>query len=122
MHHLARRVRAHYAGSERARDWPILNLKWDYGESGPLREPDGEAVLKEMNGYEVASGRPLNAFTEMANDGSTACGVWIYCGMYADGVNQTRRRNPGDISAVGGTVSSEWAWASPANRRPAYKP
>jgi formate dehydrogenase major subunit len=120
MHHLAKRVKAHYADSDRERDWPIVNLKWDYGESGPLREPDGEAVLKEMNGYEVASGRPLNAFTEMANDGSTACGVWIYCGMYADGVNQTRRRNPGDVTAEGGTVSPEWAWAWPANRRLLY--
>jgi formate dehydrogenase major subunit len=120
MHHLAKRVKAHYAGSSRERDWPVVNLKWDYGESGPLREPDGEAVLKEMNGYEVPSGRPLNAFTELANDGSTACGVWIYCGIYADGVNQARRRNPGDISAPGGAVSPEWAWAWPANRRLLY--
>ncbi len=62
MHHLARRVRAHYAGSERERDWPIVNLKWDYGEHGPLREPDGEAVLKEINGYEVASGTSAERF------------------------------------------------------------
>ena len=34
MHHLAKRVRAHYAGSERERDWPIVNLKWDYPECG----------------------------------------------------------------------------------------
>ena len=28
------------------------------------------------------------------SDGSTSCGCWIYCGSYADGVNQTARRTP----------------------------
>jgi formate dehydrogenase major subunit len=120
MHHLAKRVMAHYAGSERARDWPIVNLTWDYPELGTLKEPDVEAVLKEINGYEVASGRPLSSFTELRNDGSTASGCWIYCGVYADGVNQARRRDPGDIAAEGGIVSPQWAWAWPANRRILY--
>ncbi len=120
MHHLAKRVKAHYAGSERERDWPIVNLHWDYPEIGDFAEPDVEAVLKEINGYDVQSGRPLNSFTELRSDGSTASGCWIYTGIYADGVNQARRRNPGDISAHGGTVSPEWAWAWPANRRILY--
>jgi formate dehydrogenase major subunit len=120
MHHLAKRVRAHYEGSERERDWPLVNLRWDYPEHGDLAEPDAEAVLKEMNGYEVATGRPLNAFTELRSDGSTASGCWIYCGIYADGVNQARRRQPGEIDSEGGTVSPEWAWAWPANRRILY--
>ena len=120
MHHLAKRVRAHYAGSERERDWPIVNLTWDYPECGDEREPDVEAVIKEINGYDVATGRPLSSFTELRNDGSTACGCWIYSGIYADGVNQARRRQPGDISAEGGSVSPEWAWAWPANRRILY--
>ena len=120
MHHLAKRVRAHYAGSERERDWPIVNLKWDYPECGDEEEPDVEAVIKEINGYDVATGRPLSSFTELRNDGSTACGCWIYSGIYADGVNQARRRRPGDISAEGGSVSPEWAWAWPANRRILY--
>jgi formate dehydrogenase major subunit len=119
-HHLAKRIRAHYAGSTRPRDWPLVNLKWDYPEHGSTAEPDVEAVIKEINGYDIASGRPLNGFTELRSDGSTASGCWIYCGIYADGVNQARRRNPGDISAQGGTVSPEWAWAWPANRRILY--
>ncbi len=120
MHHLAKRVKAHYSGSERERDWPIVNLKWDYPECGELHEPDVEAVIKEINGYEVATGRPLSLFTELRSDGSTACGCWIYSGIYKDGVNQARRRTPGDITAEGGTVSPEWAWAWPANRRILY--
>ena len=120
MHHLAKRVKAHYAGSDRERDWPIVNLKWDYPEHGDAREPDVEAVIKEINGYDVATGRPVASFDELQSDGSTACGCWIYSGIYADGVNQARRRDPGDISAPGGIVSPEWAWAWPANRRILY--
>ena len=108
MHHLAKRVKAHYAGSERERDWPIVNLNWDYPEHGELREPDVEAVIKEINGYEVATGRPVSSFDELRSDGSTACGCWIYSGIYADGVNQARRREPGDITRRGGIVSPEW--------------
>jgi formate dehydrogenase major subunit len=126
MHHLAKRVKAHYAGSERARDWPIVNLTWDYpelgevGELGEMREPDVEAVLKEINGFEVATGRPVSGFAELKADGSTACGCWIYSGIFADGVNQARRRDPGDVHKPGGRVSPEWAWAWPANRRLLY--
>jgi formate dehydrogenase major subunit len=120
MHHLAKRVKAHYAGSTRKRDWPLVNLRWDYPELGEIREPDVEAVMKEINGYEVASGRLVSGFTELRSDGSTACGCWIYSGIFADGVNQARRRNPGDIRKEGGHVSPEWAWAWPANRRVLY--
>jgi formate dehydrogenase major subunit len=120
MHHLAKRVKARYEGSTRPRDWPLVNLHWDYPELGDAGEPDVEAVIKEINGYEVATGRPVSGFTELRNDGSTACGCWIYSGIFADGVNQARRRNPGDISKPGGDVSPEWAWAWPANRRVLY--
>jgi formate dehydrogenase major subunit len=120
MHHLAKRVKAHYATSRKHRDWPIRHLTWDYPEHGEHGEPDVEAVLKEINGYDVRSGEPLSAFTELRDDGRTACGCWIYCGIYEDGVNQARRRDPGDLDAEGGWVSPEWAWAWPANRRMLY--
>jgi formate dehydrogenase major subunit len=120
MHHLAKRVIAHYADSTEERDWPLRNLKWDYPEHGEAAEPTAEAVLKEIGGYEIATGRPLNGFTELRSDGTTACGCWIYSGCFADGVNQPRRRDPGDLNAPGGAVSPEWGWAWPANRRLLY--
>jgi formate dehydrogenase major subunit len=120
MHHLFKRVRRHYAGSQSGRDWPIVNLTWDYPEHGPIREPDAEAVLKEIGGFDIASGKPVAGFGELKDDGSTAAGCWIYAGCYKDGVNQTRRRDPGDLDAEGGWVSPEWAWAWPANRRILY--
>jgi formate dehydrogenase major subunit len=120
MHHLARRVKARLAESARERDWPVRNLLWDYPEHGPLREPDAHAVLREINGYRVETGECVAGFDELAADGSTACGCWIYSGIYRDGVNQAQRREPGDLDAPGGWVSPEWAWAWPANRRTLY--
>ncbi|HEX6025811.1 MAG TPA: molybdopterin-dependent oxidoreductase [Solirubrobacter sp.] len=115
LFHLIRRVRAHYRDSTLERDWPVRNLAWDYPVHGPHDEPSAEAVLKEINGYETATGRPVSSFSDLRNDGSTACGCWIYSGVYAGGVNQARRRDPGS-----NFVSSEWGWAWPANRRILY--
>jgi formate dehydrogenase major subunit len=120
MHHLFKRVHRHYEGSTEDRDWPIVNLLWDYSEHGPMREPSAEDVLREINGYDCATGEPVPGFAALKADGSTACGCWIYSGCYAGGVNQTRRREPGDLDAPGGWVSPEWAWAWPANRRILY--
>jgi formate dehydrogenase major subunit len=77
-------------------------------------------VLKEINGYVIETGEPVGGFAELKDDGSTAGGCWIYAGCYKDGVNQTRRRDPGDLDSPGGWVSPEWAWAWPANRRILY--
>ena len=41
-------------------------------------EPSAEAVLKEINGYEVATGRPLSTFVEMKADGSTALATAVF--------------------------------------------
>jgi formate dehydrogenase major subunit len=120
MDQVFRRVRRHYEGSTRERDWPILNLTWDYPAHGEKGEISAEDVLLEINGYETATGKPVSGFADLRDDGSTACGCWIYSGVYADGVNQARRREPGDLSAPGGWVSPEWAWAWPANRRVLY--
>jgi formate dehydrogenase major subunit len=120
MHHLTKRVMAHYAGSQDPKDWPVVNLHWPYAEHGPTREPHAEDVLREINGYVVAGGEPVPRYDDLEADGSTACGCWIYSGIYADGVNQARRRDPGDLEAEGGWVSPEWGWAWPANRRILY--
>src|ERR1019366_8775362 len=79
-----------------------------------------EDILREINGYDVVTGVPVPGFAELQADGSTACGCWIYSGIFADGVNQARRGEPGNIEAEGGWVSPEWAWAWPANRRMLY--
>jgi formate dehydrogenase major subunit len=112
---LGNRIREKLAGSTDEMDRPLLDLAWDY----PLTEegePDPEAVLREINGT-GPDGKPLSAYTELKPDGSTACGCWIYCGVYADEVNQARRRKP---HWEQDQVASEWGWVWPANRRILY--
>jgi formate dehydrogenase major subunit len=116
MHHLALRIKERLKDSTDPRDRPIQDLTWDYPEHGEHREPSAEAVLREINGYDVATGAPVPGFAELKADGSTACGCWIYSGVYKDGVNQARRRKP----SPDGWISPEWGWAWPANRRILY--
>ncbi|MBV9379441.1 MAG: molybdopterin-dependent oxidoreductase, partial [Streptosporangiaceae bacterium] len=97
-------------------DQPILDLTWDYPVKGEIGEPDAEAVLAEVNGWD-ARGRPLASYEQLNDDGSTVCGCWIYCGVYAGGVNQASRRKP---SGEQDWVANEWGWAWPANRRILY--
>jgi Uncharacterized anaerobic dehydrogenase len=117
VYHLGRIIREKLTGSTRPRDRALLDLAWDYPTHGPHAEPSAEAVLREINGYEVATGRPLASFTEMRDDGSTLGGCWIYTGVFADGVNQAARRKPAREQSW---VAPEWGWAWPANRRLLY--
>lgn len=116
FYHLGRIIRQKLAGSTDDRDRPLLDLTWDYPTEGPADEPSAEAVLAEINGS-GPDGAPLSAYTELADDGSTTSGCWIYCGVYADGVNQAARRKPGSEQTW---VAPEWGWAWPANRRIIY--
>jgi formate dehydrogenase major subunit len=116
MYHLGRRVREKLAGSTDPRDRPLLDLTWDYPTVGRHDEPDAEAVLKEISGSD-AEGNLITDYLPLADDGSTACGCWIYAGCFADGVNQTARRKPHTEQSW---VASEWAWAWPMNRRILY--
>ena len=72
--------------SKQQRDELLQQLTWDYPTHGQIQEPVAEAVLAEINGAEVATGAPLDAYTKLKDDGSTLCGCWIYCGVYKDGV------------------------------------
>jgi formate dehydrogenase major subunit len=118
FYHLGRLVRERLAGSTLPRDQGILNLVWDYplhGERGD--EPNGEDVLKEINGYDRTTGALLPGFAGLKADGSTSCGCWIYSGVYKDGVNQAARRKPGREQDW---VAREWGWVWPMDRRLLY--
>jgi formate dehydrogenase major subunit len=117
MYHLGRIVRAKLAGSTDPKHRPVKDLTWDYPTVGPHDDPDAEAVLREINGFDVATGEPLDGYTDLKDDGSTACGCWIYSGCFAGGVNRTARRDPG---AEQSWVAPDWGWAWPLNRRVLY--
>jgi formate dehydrogenase major subunit len=115
-YHLGRLIRKKLADSTDEMDRPILDLTWEYPTEGPIAEPSAEAVLAEINGWD-ADGQPLASYEQLDEDGSTACGCWIYCGVYANGVNQAARRKP---AREQNWVANEWGWAWPANRRILY--
>lgn len=118
--HLGLLLKRLYAQSQDPRDRPIQALTWDYvdekanAEWSVKDEPSAERILKEINGFTVSDGKPLSSFTDLKDDGSTACGAWIYGGIYAGGKNQAANR-VGDNG-----VSLGWGFAWPANRRILY--
>jgi len=114
--HLGRIIRSKLAGSTDPPDRPLLDLTWDYPTEGPIAEPEADAVLREINGWD-ADGSPLGSYGALKDDGSTRCGCWIYCGVYKDGTNQAARRKPHTEQSW---VAPEWGWAWPANRRILY--
>ncbi|CAM02836.1 formate dehydrogenase alpha subunit [Saccharopolyspora erythraea NRRL 2338] len=119
-YHLGRKLREKLRTAERTtelreRDRALLELTWDYPTEGELDEPSAAAVLREINGF--GPDGSLSSYTQLRSDGSTRCGCWIYCGVFADGVNQSARRKPGREQSP---VAPEWGWAWPANRRIIY--
>jgi formate dehydrogenase major subunit len=116
MYHLGRMLREKLAGSTESRDRPVRDLVWNYPTSGPHDEPNAEAVLREINGWD-AEGRALDGYGQLRDDGSTTCGCWIYCGCYAGEVNQVARKKPRWEQSY---VAPEWGWAWPANRHIIY--
>ena len=126
MYHLGVRLQDLYHESNLPRDRPIQQLTWDYAptpeKNAAFRvkdEPDVEKVLAEINGYQLdpdgQRGRQLKDFSECRDDGSTACGAWIYSGvMPADGENRARSR------VASAPVHPNWGFAWPQNIRILY--
>lgn len=119
MYQIGRRLKALYADSTETRDEAIQKLTWDYPEVDEKGEPSAEAVLKEMNGYTVADQKQLDSFQKLKDDGSTASGAWLYCGIFPDEkTNKSRSRVPDGPYGPG--THLDWAFSWPANRRNMY--
>ncbi len=115
VYHLGRRLKELYAEDASPRGRQIQALQWDLPTQGPHQEPDLDAVLREINGYTVADGKPVKDFTALRDDGTTACGCWIYSGIVSeDGHNKARNRKGSEGAAL------DWGFAWPANRRILY--
>ncbi|MBJ7902938.1 molybdopterin-dependent oxidoreductase [Streptomyces sp. DSM 110735] len=116
FYHLGRIVREKLQHSEDERDRPILDMAWDY-EMEEGDEPSAADVLRHINGIDLKTGRTLDSYEYLKNDGSTACGCWIYTGVYADDTNLARRRNSRFEHPIS---EGEWAFVWPLNRRILY--
>jgi formate dehydrogenase major subunit len=109
------RVKDLYKDSTKPRDRAILDLTWNYRRAGPQQEPVVEDIVKEINGYTVTDGTLVKEFTELKDDGSTACGCWIFSGiMPEEGHNRARDRHADDYVSLG------WGFTWPSNRHILY--
>jgi formate dehydrogenase major subunit len=137
VYHLGKRLKELYADSESTKDRPIQALTWDYEREKPeegsriIDDPDALLVLKEINGYylkptEQSEGRQevyslrnaphVAGFTALKDDGSTACGSWIYSGVYPEPGNNRAASRVAD----GSYTFLQWGYSWPANRRILY--
>ena len=108
---------------------PILNLSWRHKQPA---HPAPEELAKEFSGRAikdvtdpkdptkvlVKAGEQLNGFAELRDDGSTACGCWIFAGAWSEKGNLMARRDNADPFGIGQNLN--WAFAWPANRRVLY--
>jgi formate dehydrogenase major subunit len=106
---------------------PILNLAWAYTDP---KHPSLADVAREINGKALAdlsdpttqqtvkAGQQLPGFAWLKDDGTTACGNWIYSGSWTEAGPQLARRGTEDPSGLG--IYQNWAWSWPANRRVLY--
>jgi formate dehydrogenase major subunit len=108
---------------------PVVNLTWPYKKP---KAPSAEELAREFNGVALADvpdpkdptkflakeGEQLPGFGALRDDGTTACGCWIFSGSWTQAGNMMARRDASDPSGLGATGG--WAWSWPANRRILY--
>lgn len=131
VYQLGKRLKQLYAGSTDPKDQGLLALTWDYDFDHPQRLPDGTTsriagepdvakVLREINGYkldEPGGRRLVKGFSELKADGSTACGCWVYSGVWPEpGRNRADQRD----RTPDNPVEPNWGFAWPHNRRVMY--
>jgi len=107
---------------------PILNLTWPYiNTHNPAladlaKEISGRALADLTDptqpGVTIKAGQQVPGFAWLRDDGTTACGNWLYSGSWTEAGPQMQRRGTEDPSGLG--IYPNWAWSWPANRRVMY--
>jgi len=113
--HLGRILKEKARQDPRPRNAGLNALTWDYRTEGEHEEPVADEILQEINGWTVADKKLVSGFGALKADGSTACGSWIYSGVYPEpGRNRANERDPKDFYGHG------WGFAWPSDRRILY--
>ena len=129
MAQIHRRLKELYKKEGGAFADPILKLTWNYKDP---EEPSPEELAREMNGSAletlmdptdatkvlVEKGKQVAGFAQLRDDGSTACGCWIFSGCFNEAGNNMARRDNSDPDDTGAYL--KWSFAWPANRRIIY--
>ena len=115
--HLGKLIKQKLADSQEPRDELVQAVVVGLPDSlGPPGAGRGSRAAGDRR-TQLDTGEFLDGYPKLADDGSTSCGCWIYCGIYKDGVNQAARKKP---HWEQDHLALEWAWAWPANRRILY--
>jgi formate dehydrogenase major subunit len=93
----------------------LLAMEWPYANPN---SPSLSEVARELNGRDLVTGKQLNGFGELKDDGTTSCGCWIYSGSWTEAGNHMARRGQDDPTGLG--LFPTWSWSWPANRRILY--
>ena len=135
MARLFMKLRAMYAKDGGALPEPVAALAWPYVNP---EAPSPVELFREISGRALSdvfappdpkdpkapprvlakAGEQLPGFGLLRDDGSTACGNWLYCGAWSQAGNLTARRDTSDPTGLG--VFPGWGYAWPANRRILY--
>lgn len=110
------KIKERYADSHDEKDKAILDLTWDYPLKG--HGIDLEEVLKEMNGYDLATGKLLDTGSQVTSldPGKVSSGVaGLYTGVITEKGNHSLRRENSDPSGLG--VHPKWTFSWPDNSR-----
>jgi formate dehydrogenase major subunit len=91
----------------------ITELYWPYGD-----EPDPEEVLRLINGFTWSDKKQIVNMSKLADDGSTACALWAYSGVFPEEGNLSKRTGMEDPSELG--LYPQWSFSWPVNRRIFY--
>ena len=115
MYHLGRRMKEKARSDPRPRNDGLRALTWDYPTEGKEREPVVASILKEINGFSLPDRKQLKHIKDLRKDGSTACGAWIYCGVFPEEhYNRANERNSKDLLGHG------WGFSWPNDCRILY--
>ena len=120
MYHLGRRLKEKARKDPCSKNAGLNALTWEYTLEGAIAEPKVEEVLQEINGWTTNDSTPadrklVSGYKDLKADGSTACGCWIYSGIFPKpGENLANKREPRDFYGHG------WGFAWPSDRRILY--
>jgi len=100
---------------------PVMAVTFGYKDPG---KPQLDELTQEMNGFDLETGKRLDTFAKLKDDGTTNSGNWIYTGCYPEAGNLMKRRagvqDPAKNDPTGMGFYHGWAWAWPLNRRVLY--
>src|SRR5947208_6630090 len=87
-------------------------------------KPELDELCQEINGFDLTTGKRLDSFGKLKDDGTTTAGDWIYTGSYPEAGNLSKRRagiqDPKKNDPTGMGFYHGWAWSWPLNRRVMY--